>query len=145
MRHNKFRFRRRAATVAVILVGLVIVAAAALAVWQLAAVREAERNAMVSQELLSDLSNQISEGGLAEFPELGAENTDESRIQASFIVAQMAEPRVGDLQNQLSKDRIYEYATGADNPTVTRLLAFGTLHYLGDSRSEEGRTLPNRR
>lgn len=141
MRHNKLRFRRKAVTVAAVLVGLAIVAAAILAVWQLSAVRETQRNAMISQELLSDLSNQIAEDGLAELPELGAENTDKSRIQASFIVAQMAEPRLGDLQNQLSKDRIYEYATSESNPTATRLLAFGTLHYLGDSRSEEGRAL----
>ena len=134
-------FRITAVTVVLIIIGLITVTAVSTVMWQLSKTHEAQRNALVSPDLLSDLSNLISDDGLAKLPELGDKNTDESRIQASLIVAKLAEPRLEDLRKQLSRDRIYQFASAKDKPEETRLLAFETLYYLHDSRAEEGRVL----
>ena len=78
-------FRITAVTVVLIIIGLITVTAVSTVMWQLSKTHEAQRNALVSPDLLSDLSNLISDDGLAKLPELGDKNTDESRIQASLI------------------------------------------------------------
>lgn len=66
--------------------------------------------------------------GLFDMPELGTRNTEESRINATYMVSQMVGENHDKVSTQRTLDSLYAYAKDERNPLAMRLKAYSDWH-----------------
>ena len=74
--------------------------------------------------------------GLFDMPELGTRNTEESRINATYMVSQMVGENHDKVSTQRTLDSLYAYAKDERNPLAMRLKAYVALKNFKDTRWE---------
>lgn len=90
----------------------------------------------VSQQAGDDFRKLELPDGLFDLPEMGSRNTEESRINATFMVSQMAGDNYPKVGTWRTLNALYDYAENEWKPLVMRLKAYVALKNLKDQRWE---------
>lgn len=127
-------------TSAVIVTALVVITVIALVQLQEQKLRVEEAIGLTTKGS-AGVAKLVNTDGLVEFPELGDRNTAESRVNATFLTAQMVSPKSASVVNDKTTDSLHSYGIDAKNPVETRLKAFAALKLLNDFRWKESASL----
>ncbi|MCO8190630.1 MAG: hypothetical protein NKF37_03730 [Tropheryma whipplei] len=90
----------------------------------------------ISDRVFRDITKLIASDGLATLPELGDENTLDSRVHATYLIAVMTEEgRKKELGRLLSVKALRAYATDNNKPDQYRLEAYYAMQVIDDSEN----------
>lgn len=95
----------------------------------------------LTQKTATVFRSLIASDGLFKLPELGDKNTLESRIDATFMVSQIARNSYYVVATEKTKDSLYAYAQNKQNSLASRLKAYVALSNFKDKRWKEWQEL----
>lgn len=90
----------------------------------------------VTRQTLDSFRALSTADGLFDMPELDTRNTEESRINATYMVSQMAGENHDKVCTLRTLDSLYAYAKDERKPLAMRLKAYVALKNFGDTRWE---------
>ncbi|MBW3094377.1 hypothetical protein KIH75_03225 [Bifidobacterium sp. 64T4] len=90
----------------------------------------------VSRQARDDFGKLELPDGLFDLPEMGTRNTEESRVNATFMVSQMAGENYPKVGTWRTLNSLYDYAQNERKPLAMRLKAYVALKNFKDQRWE---------